>query len=795
MSRYRSRMTLPPRLSEALGERYVLERELGRGGMATVYLAQDLRHGRHVALKVLLPELSAVLGPERFLREIHTTARLDHPHILPVLDSGEAAGLLWYTMPYVEGESLRDRLRSETQLSVDEALRIAREVADALGYAHGQGVVHRDVKPENILLAHGHARVADFGVARALEYAGGDSLTGTGLALGTPAYMSPEQASAGSVDGRSDLYSLGCVLYEMLAGEPPFTGPTPQAVIARRFTETPRPLGATREQLPAGLEQAVGKALARTPADRFQTAGDLAHALVQAGTASAPGAQRAGPPRPSARRWLLPVVVLLALAAVTYAAARYFNRTTAPPPAGAAAPASVAVLPFRNLGPDSVEDYLSDGITEDVINALGAFRQLRVVARTSTFTFKGKAADIRNVGRKLNVGAVVEGSFRKLGDTLRITAQLVNVADGYQLWSGRYERPSAGLLAMEDELCRAVARALRPEAAGGLGASRAASLTDSPEAYRLYLKGRYHMGKLSEKDFRTAIGQFDQAIGLDPTFALAYSGLADAYTLLYSTFLPPAEGMPKAEAAARRALELDPSLAEAHTSLGNIQMWYDWDWKGAEESFLRAVELNPSYAVARHYYGILLVFLGRFDEATAQLEKARQLDPLSLNVEVTAVWPLFYGRRYDQAIAALRRTVAADSSFLGAQLTLAMAYLAQGEPGKAGAPLQVVQSLVGNHPDVLGRLAHMFALSGQRPKAYAIVDSLRARYHKGGADEAYALGVAYIALGEKARGLDWLETAYAERSTWMNTAKVNPELDPIRGEPRFQSLLRKLRLD
>ncbi len=789
-------MTVNSPLADALRDRYVIERELGRGGMATVYLAHDVQHGRPVGLKVLHPELAAAIGPERFLREIRVTARLDHPHILPVLASGEAAAQLWYTMPYVEGESLRDRLRRETQLPLDEALRIAREVADALDYAHAHGVVHRDIKPENILLASGHARVADFGVARALESAGAEKLTGTGLALGTPAYMSPEQASGAQVEGRSDLYSLGCVLYEMLAGEPPFTGPTPQIVIARRFTETPRRLGVIRERLPEGLEELVAKALARAPADRLGTAADFARELARTSTASPAAAHpAAGRPLAPAGPRFLAVAALLLLVGIAWFAARDATERDAGGPTSPVDPVSIAVLPFRNLGPDSADQYLSDGLTEDLINTLGQSPELQVVARTSAFAFKGKDQDVREVGARLNVGAVVEGSFRKLGDTLRVTAQLVNIADGYQRWSGRYERPSAELLAIENELARALLRELSPRSVGGLDTSGAALPTGDPEAYKLYLKGRYHLGKMTEGDYREALKLFDRAIGLDPTFALAYAGLSNAYGALYGTFLPAAEGMPKAKAAALRALELDPNLAEGYGNLGGVQMSYDWDWPAAERSYRRAVELKPSDAGIRFGYGYRLVVLGRFAEAAVQLNLARQLDPLSLHIEVTSAWPLYYGRKYPEAIAALRKTVAADSSFVGAQFQLAGAYILNREFARAEAQLRSVRALIGDHPDVLGRLGYLYAVSGQRPKALAIADTLRARYAKGRSDEPYDLAVVHSGLGEKEKALEWLETAYAERSTWMMFVKVAAELDPLRDEPRFRALLQKLRLD
>jgi serine/threonine-protein kinase len=453
------------------------------------------------------------------------------------------------------------------------------------------------------------------------------------------------------------------------------------------------------------------------------------------------------------------------------------------------------VLPFRNLGPDSSEEYLSDGMTEDLINSLGRVPDLRVVARTSAFTFKGKSEDVRKVGARLGVGAVVEGSLRRIGDTLRVTAQLINIADGYQLWSGRYDRPYGELLAIEDELSRAILRVLSPQAVAGLAPSGDGKATDNPEAYKLFLRANYHMGKLTERDFRAALNLYDSAIGLDPTFALAYSGLSGAYGALYGTFLSAAEGMPKAKAAALRALQLDASLAEAYVSLGGVQMSYEWDWKGAEQSFRRAVELKPGLATARHGYGWLLTILGRLDEAETQLKYARQLDPLDLNIEVMQAWPYYYSRRFGEAIELLRKTVRADSNFLGGQFRLGEAYAYEGVFDSAEARLQAARALMGNHPDVLGRLGYVYALSGRRHKARAIADTLRSHYKKGQTDEPYDLAVVYTALGEKDRAIDWLDTAYAERSTWVPFAKVSPELDSLRAEPRFRAFLKKLRLD
>ncbi len=415
---------LAGRLEVALTGRYAIERELGHGGTALVFLGRDPKHERVVAIKVLRPELAVALGAERFLREIKLTARLNHPHILPLLDSGEAAGFLYYVMPYVEGESLRDRLVREPQLPVEEALIIAREVADALEYAHQQGVVHRDIKPENILISAGHAVVADFGIARAIQAAGAQTVTQTGMLLGTPAYMSPEQAAGESeLDGRSDIYSLGCVLYEMWAGAPPFTGLTAQAVIAMRFTHRPPEVSSVRDGVPVWGSRAVARALARDPAERYATAAQLAAALI----APEPGS-----------------------------------------PAEREAPTdkSIAVLPFTNMSSDPEIEYFGDGIAEEIINALAQLPGLRVAGRSSAFSFKGKREDLRVIGDKLSVGTVLEGSVRKAGAQLRITAQLVNVADGYHLWSERFDREPEDVFAIQEEIARTIAERLQVSLAG-----------------------------------------------------------------------------------------------------------------------------------------------------------------------------------------------------------------------------------------------------------------------------------------------------------------------------------------
>ncbi len=440
--------------------------------MATVYLAQDLKHERHVAAKVLRPELAAALGTVRFLREIKITAGLSHPHILPLLDSGEADGFLYYVMPYVEGESLRARLTREKQLPVEDTLEITRAVADALCHAHSLGIIHRDIKPENILFEAGHAVVSDFGIARAVSAAGGETLTETGLAVGTPSYMSPEQtAGDGEIDGRSDLYALACVVYEMLAGAPPFTGPTPQAVMARHAVDPVPPLRTVRSMVPESVESAITRALAKVPADRYRTTRLFTEALV-----SAPPAEK-----------------------------------------------SIAVIPFVNMSADQENEYFSDGLSEDLMNALTHIKGFRVAARTSAFSFKGVQVDARAIGQKLNVKTVLEDSVRKAGNRLRVTAELVNAEDGYHVWSEQYDRVMADVFTIQDEITGAIVDALKIELLADEKTAVTKRHTENVDAYHLYLRGRYYWNRGNTEAFGKAIDQFQTAIRIDPTYARAYA--------------------------------------------------------------------------------------------------------------------------------------------------------------------------------------------------------------------------------------------------------------------------------
>jgi len=626
-------VTIADRLAAALAYRYRIERELGHGGMATVYLAEDLKQKRQVAIKVLKSGLAIELGPERFVREISTTANLHHPHILPLYESGEADGFLFYVMPFIGGESLRSRLDREKQLPIDEALQITREVADALSYAHAAGVIHRDIKPENILLESGHALVADFGIARAATPVGTQRITRSGMSVGTPTYMSPEQAAGeGDLDGRSDLYALACVLYEMAAGQPPFTGPTAEALIRQHMVVDAPPVTNFRLAVPAAIAAALRRALAKAPADRFNSVAQFSDAL-RFGDGGPATARQFVPARNHRRIAALAgaVVVIGFLAGLVL-----WRRGSSAAPTGAA---SVAVLPFVDLSPDRTNAYLGDGMAETLINALTNVPGLSVAARTSAFSFRDKAEDVRVIGTQLGVATVLEGSVQRMGDRLRVTAQLIKTADGLHLWSENFDRSADDIFAVQDEVARAVVTALQGQLVAQSDTAVVAGGTRNPAAYDAYLLGRFYWNKRTTTDMVRAAEYFEKALQADSSYAQAWSGLADSYVL----FGPAEYSVPGinqdsiltlAERAARRATVIAPRLGEAYTSLAEI-LEYRNRWQEAADNFRRGIDLSPRYATGHQWYSYDLMTWNRWDEAIREMERARELDPLSYVIVVS----------------------------------------------------------------------------------------------------------------------------------------------------------------
>src|SRR5437868_2559211 len=560
-----------------------MQRELGRGGMATVYLAQDLKHGRQVAIKLLRADLATRLGPERFLREISLTARLDHPHILALLDSGEADGLLYYVMPYVERESLRERLTREKQLPVDDALEITREVADALSYAHRLGILHRDIKPENILLAAGHARVADFGIARAVTSAGASSLTETGLALGTPLYMSPEQATGQrELDARTDIYSLACVVYEMLTGQPPYTGATPDAILARKSLEAVPSIRVVRDAVPLGVERAITKALAKVPADRFATAAQFAEALRRESGAYEPGPAT---PLAVARSSLAPVVTralrrnryLIAGAALIAALIPIVFRPRltsqgAVIQAGDEVIKSIAVLPLENLSHDPDQDYFAEGMTAELITNLGKLSAMRVISYTSVMRYKGTNKSLPEIARELNADAVVEGTVQRMADRVRITASLLRAPSERHLWGETYEHELRDVLALQDEVVGAMAAHVRAVVTPEEKVHLVSTHSVKPDAYEAWIRGRLHMAKWTKEDLSKADEYFRRAIAIDSNFAPPYAALAHVNMLVgHAAILPPEQVFPNVKRLAEKALQIDPMLAQAQIARADAE--------------------------------------------------------------------------------------------------------------------------------------------------------------------------------------------------------------------------------
>jgi eukaryotic-like serine/threonine-protein kinase len=732
-------------LWQELEGRYRREGLLGRGGMASVFLAQDLKNRRRVAIKVLQPELASAFDAERFRLEVETAAALSHPNILPLFDSGEAGGRLFYVMPYVEGESLRQRLDREHQLSIDEAVKITCEVAQALAYAHSLGVVHRDIKPENVMFMSGNAVVTDFGVARALTATSAAPITPTGVAVGTPSYMSPEQASGTAVvDGRADVYAIGCVLYEMLAGSVPFSGPTPQAVMARHTVDAVPPIRTVRPTVPDALEQVILKALAKTPADRYATASQLADAL----------------------------------------------RARAPAPADGVTDESIAVLPFANLSSDPDTEYFSDGISEEIINALAQLPGLRVAARTSSFVFRSRGLDLAEVGAKLKVATILEGTVRKSGSHLRITARLIKAMDGYNLWSERYDRELTDIFAIQDEIARAIADRLQVTF-GGQGLP-AAPPTRSLDAYHLYLKGRYHWAQRG-LGLRRALECFSQALTLDPNYAAAHAGLADAWTLLgIHGVAPPSEVLPRARAAIQRALELAPDLAEAHCASGTLKLVFDWDWRGAERDLRRAIELNPRLVAGQYWMGIYLGMVERrFEEALGHARRAVELDPLAALPLAHLGMVLMAAGRHREALEPLQRATGLTPTVYVPFLYLGGALNFLGRPQEAVPVLETAAAMSGRQPITLASLAVSFAYLGRTDDAAAIHDELVARSRREYVQSA-VLSITAATIGRMEEAFTLLHRACEERDGVLMYSRTYPAFAGLQNDPRMAEVYRRV---
>jgi eukaryotic-like serine/threonine-protein kinase len=651
------------RLKDALADRYAIEQEIGRGGMATVYLARDLKHQRPVAVKVLAAELASVLGPERFLREIEVAAGLSHPHILPVHDSGEADGLLYFVMPYVEGESLRTRLDREKQLPVDDALRISREVADALSYAHSRGVIHRDIKPENILLQSGHAVVADFGIARAVGRAGGETLTGTGIVLGTPTYISPEQA-AGSpdLDGRSDLYSLGCVLYEMLAGHPPFMGPTTGSLLHQHLAVEPPSITALRPAVPPQVAAALQRALAKTPADRFSPVALFAQALgsgVPSGASSAVAAAAASSVRPSWRRVVLAGMALVVLMAGAVAVGRWMSLDPHGPGAAGLPPrTAIAVLPFENLSGEGSHAYFAGGLHDELLTQLSKVAALTVMGRTSVMAYAGTVRPLWEIATELGVGSIVEGSVQVLGNRLRVNVQLLEAATGGHLWAESYDRTMDDAFAIQSEIAQQVVAAV----GGTLGARELQALSANPttdsEAYLLYLQGMdyYRRSGTPRWSLEAAEDLFERALALDSTFALAWAALSETHgQMSWARFDPSQERVERQREAAEMALRLAPELPRAHAAMGLFLYFSRRDWQGALDAYAIALEGLPNDAGMWARIGFVHRRMGNWEQAIAAMEKAAVLDPRYAEIPLNLANTYRVLHRYPEAVRSFDR--------------------------------------------------------------------------------------------------------------------------------------------
>ena len=735
--------------------KYRIIGELGRGGMGVVFKAEDINLKRPVALKLLSFELAqSPEAQERFLREAQAAAALDHPHIYTVYEVGEQEGQAYIAMAYVDGQSLRERI-AQGPLKVDEAIRIAVEVAEGLAEAHSKGIVHRDIKPANVMLtSKGQVKIMDFGLARVAT--AGD-LTRTAAVMGTVAYMSPEQALGQKVDHRTDIWSFGCLLYEMLAGNGPFQRGHEQAIIQAVLHGQPVPVAGLRQDIPAGLAKAIDRCLQKNILNRYPDAAALIRDLKGVNLAVIASAPAPGPPPPS-----------------------------------------IAVLPFADMSPEKDQDYFGEGIAEELINALTHLRGLRVVARTSAFALTGLKLDIREIGRKLDVGSVLEGSIRKAGSRLRVTAQLINVEDGFHLWSERYDREMADVFAIQDEITAAIIDSLKVKLLAGETAALRKRSTEDPEAYNLYLKGLYFNGRPSPESLEKALACFHAAVDKDPNFALAYAEMANVFgNLGVLNLAPPAEMWAKAKAALGKALALDKDLAEAHTVAAGISFWFEWDWEATGRSLERALVLSPGDVMPHGHHGWLCLNRRNFDEAIREMDKCLELDPLMPLYYAWSACVYWSAGRFDESLQVFPRALELDPQFGLAYFHAGIAYSLKGLLDEAVETLEKGQKLPVAPGWIDGTLGLTYLKKGDREKANLIlegmIDSRKIITNTSPAFIAFLAG----GLGKLDLAFEYLDKAYEERdATMINIHIYAPMLSPaVAADPRFKALLAKMHLD
>ncbi|PYX79301.1 MAG: hypothetical protein DMG66_04225 [Acidobacteria bacterium] len=775
--------------------------KLGSGGMGVVYEAEDLNLGRHVALKFLPQELSREpQALERFQREARSASALNHPNICTIHEIGQHGDERFIVMELLEGQTL-DKQINHKPLPTEQILELAIQMAEALEAAHAQAIIHRDIKPANIFVTNrSQAKILDFGLAKlAAAHAPAtaavsaptaglsqEHITSPGSTVGTIAYMSPEQARGEELDGRTDLFSLGAVLYEMTTGSHAFKGNTTAVIFDSILHATPVAPRRLNDEVPAELERIIDKLLEKDRRLRYQTAAELAADLKRLRRESQLGKVSTAASATGRKRspWIAAVAAALL---VTVAVAAYLFRS------GSEAIDSLAVMPLVNTSGDPSTEYLSDGITETLINNLSQLPNLRIVPRGTVFHYKNKDLDARQLGKELGVRAVLTGRVLQRGDSLIVQAELVDAKQNSQLWGEQYNRKPSDLLSVQTEIAQEIMDKLRLQLSGEQRRQVTRNYTANSEAYHLYLQGRYYWNKRTPDGLKKGIDFFNQSLEKDPGYALAYTGLADSYDVLsFYSVMPPAEAYPKAKDAAKKALEIDPNLAEAHTSLAYVHWNYDWDWDAAERENRKALELNPNYASGHHWYALSLVILARHEEAQREIQRALELDSLSLIINTKVGALDYYARQYDPAIAQLRKTIEMEPNFSLAHLYLGLALQQKGEVAQAISELEKGLKMT-QSPWFVAALAEAQALRGNKTVALAGLHELDVM-SKDHFVSPYFYALIYSGLGDRDNAFKYLNRSLEERSDWLVYLKVDPALDPLRTDPRFAELERKVGL-